>query len=101
MKIFEMIKYSKCPHCKKYGIKAFFKTSHGHNPILTCKYCGKKYSVNIALSIFMKIFIPIFLGLIFLYLRNKNISIPFWIIAIIAILAFMIFEYFAPLDEQN
>ena len=101
MNFLNYIRYSKCPNCKKHGIKAFFKTSHGHNPIVVCKYCQKKYTVNIALTIFMKIFLPVSLGLLFLCLRIKNIVIPFWIIAIVVIIAYKIFEYFAPLEEHN
>ena len=96
----QKIKYSKCPHCKQHGIKAFSKISHRHNPILTCKYCGKRFSVNIILSIFVKIAIPVFFGSITkLFFENLDEDILMLILYVACVLTLFLFEYFAPLEE--
>ena len=100
MKKSHKILYSKCPSCKKHGLKAFNKMAGMHNPILTCKYCGKKFSMNMALAIIVKIGIPVFVGIIAL-IFNNIIRIPFWIYCVIGIILLLLFEYFAPLEEQD
>ena len=95
----EKLKYSKCPNCHKNGIKAFGNIGYRYNPIVECKYCNKKYSVNIALSIFMKIIVPV-LTYVFTQIINQYLfKIPIWAMCIIAICGFFTFEYFAPLEE--
>ncbi len=82
MKKFENLFYSKCPKCKKHGIKAFNKMAGNHNPMLTCKYCGKKYSMNMALAIIVKVGIASVIGLIALFF-NKYIKLPFGYIVLL------------------
>lgn len=95
----EKFKYSKCPSCHKFGINAFGKIGHRYNPIVECKYCNKKYSVNIALSIFMKIIVPV-LTCVFAKIFNQYLfKIPIWAMCIIVICELLAFEYFAPLEE--
>lgn len=96
---FEKIKYNKCPACKKYGILAFSKISHGHNPVVKCKFCGKQYSVNVAYSIILKISIAVFLGVTALIFDKYLISLPIWFWIIMAIILYFVVEYFAPFEE--
>ena len=95
MKIWYKVLYCKCPNCKRYGLKAFNKMARMHNTILTCEYCGKKSSMNMALAIIAKICIPTFVGIFALIFNN----IPIWIYCAIGIILFELFEYFAPLEE--
>ncbi len=98
---FQKIKYSKCPICKKYGIFAFDKIGRRYNHILECNYCKKKFSVNIVVSIIMKILIPLFVGAIALIVNTYVTKVPFLIWAIITLVLWFIFEYFAPLSNAD
>ena len=94
----EKIKYSRCPSCKKHGIRAFFKSGK-YTYKLTCKYCSKRFKINIALNTFMNIFIAVFVGVVS-FVVNKYITIiPLWIWLSIAIILLLCFDYFAPLEE--
>lgn len=95
----EKIKYNKCPACKKYGLSAFSKISHGHNPVVKCKHCGKQYSVNVALSIVLKISIAAFWGVMALIFEKYLTPLSIWFWGIIAIISYFVFEYFAPFEE--
>ena len=97
---FKKIKYSKCPACKKHGIFAFNKIGHRYNRIVECHYCKKTFSVNIALSITMKIVIPLFVGIIALIVNTYIAKIPFLIWAIMILVLWFLFEYFAPLSSD-
>ena len=92
--------YSKCPNCKQHGIKAFNKMAGMHNPTLNCIYCGKKFRMNIALAIIIKISIPVFVGA-FGFFINDTIKIPLWIYCVITVILLFLFEYFAPIEEIN
>lgn len=100
MKKYNKLLYSKCPYCKQHGIKAFNKMAKMHNPTLICKYCGKKYSMNMALAIIIKIVIPALVGIVALFINNI-IKIPIWIYCAIGIILLLLFEYFAPLEDQD
>ena len=94
----EKIKYSKCPACQKYGIRAFFKSGR-YTYKLTCKYCAKKFKINIVLNTFINIFIAILVGWIAFVVDKYIISMPLWFWLGIAIVLLLGFEYFAPLEE--
>lgn len=94
----EKIKYSKCPSCKKYGIRSFFKSGK-YTYRLTCKYCKKKYKINIALNTFVNIFIAIFVGSIAWGVNKHIFPMPLWFWMGIAIILLLCFDYFAPLEE--
>ena len=94
----ERIKYSKCPNCGNYGIDAV-KTYTKYNPTLTCKYCGCKFIVNRAMTIFVYIIIVIATGSVGGYFKYNVFDIPSWLIAIIALFFIKIFDYFAPLTK--
>jgi hypothetical protein len=96
---FEKIKYSKCPGCKKHGIHSFKKIYRRHNSILTCKCCGGKFQVNFALSIIVKIIGAIVWGILASIFNKYIFFIPIWIWFLTFIVAFLLFEYFAPLEE--
>ena len=98
---FNKIKYSKCPACKKHGISAFNKIGYRYNPVVECHYCKKKFSVNIALSIIMKIVISIFVGAIAIIVDTYIVKVPLLIWAIIALILLFLFEYFAPLSDAD
>lgn len=92
------IKNSKCPHCKKYGLP-FYKTSYKYNPIIICKYCGKKFKVNRALSLTALILLAIFMG-VGIRIINENIfDIPMWVCYFLYVALWLAFQYFAPLEE--
>ena len=96
---FEKIKYSKCPSCKKHGIPAFRKIGHRYNPAVTCRYCGKEFSVNIVLSIFMKIAIGVLVGSIAFAVKTYLFEVPFLIWIILMLCLWFLCEYFVPLEE--
>ena len=96
---FEKIKYSKCPSCKKHGIPAFRKIGHRYNPAVTCRYCGKSFSVNIVLSIFMKIAIGLFVGGIAFAAKTYLFDVPLLIWTILMLFLWFLCEYFVPLEE--
>ena len=98
---FEKITHSKCPHCKKHGISAFFKTSYKHNPVIRCKYCGKKFKVNRAFSIIMILLIVLVVGISARIINENWFHIPLWLVCIIVILLFLISYYFAQLEDIN
>jgi len=100
MQKFRKIFYSKCPNCGEYGIKAFNKMLRRYNPILTCKYCSKKFKMNMALSIIFKCGIAALIA-IFAAIFNNVIKMPLWIYCVIAIILLLLFEYFAPLEESE
>ncbi len=92
----EKIKYSKCPACKKHGIRAFFKSGK-YTCKLTCKYCSKRFKINIALNTLVNIFVAILVGLIAFIVDQ----IPIWFLLIIALFLLLCFDYFAPLEELD
>ena len=96
--ILEKIKYSKCPACQKHGIRAFFKSGK-YTYKLTCKYCAKKFKINIALNTFINIFIATLVGLIAFVVNKYIILMPLWFWWGIAIILLLLFDYFAPLEE--
>lgn len=92
--------YSKCPHCKQHGI-SLFKTGYKYNPILTCKYCGKKFKVNRVLYLFVLLLWCIFLGISYRLKDQFWPNIPYWISWIYSVIPLLLFEYFAPLEEES
>ena len=94
----EQLKYSKCPSCKKHGIRAFSKSGR-YTYQLTCKYCSKKFKINSVLNYVVKIGIAISVGLLAAFVNEYIAPTPlwFWIPAIIVLL--LCFQYFAPLEE--
>ena len=94
----EKIKYSKCPSCKKHGIRAFFKSGK-HTYKLTCRYCSKRFKINIVLNTFVNIFIAIFVAVIALIVNKHIIPMPSWFWMGMAIILLLCFDYFAPLEE--
>ena len=96
----QKIKYSKCPSCKKYGIRAFFKSGR-YTYKLTCKYCKKKFKINIALNTLVTLTIAIVLASIFYYLKKNFVEIPLWVGGVFAAILLLIFDYFAPLEEMD
>lgn len=91
---------SKCPNCKKNGIE-FWKTGTRYNPKLTCKYCGKTYKVSWTVSfVFILVWASSMGGLLSLF-NNYVFKIPKWLCYVIALIPFLIFEYFAPLKEVD
>ena len=94
----EKIKYSKCPTCKKHGIRAFLKSGK-YTYKLTCKYCSKKFKVNIVLNTFVNILIAIFVGSMAFMINKYIVSMPLWLFMGIAIVLLLCFDYFAPLEE--
>lgn len=94
----EKIKYSKCPSCKRHGIRAFFKSGK-YTYKLTCRYCSKRFKINIALNTFVNIFIAIFVGSIAWVVNKHIIPMPLWFWMGMAIILLLCFDYFAPLEE--
>ena len=98
---FEKIKYSKCPNCKKHGIPAFSKLSRVYNPDVQCCYCKKIYSVNIALSKLVGISIAFLVGIIGNIFNKYVTPIPFFVWVLPIIFLYLLFEYYAPLEEAK
>ena len=94
----EQLKYSKCPSCKKHGIRAFSKSGR-YTYKLTCKHCSKKFKINSVLNVFAHIGIGIFVGLIAVFVNDYIIPVPLWFWGIVAIALLGCFQYFAPLEE--
>ena len=97
---FENIKYSKCPNCKKHGI-SFYKTGHKYNPIICCKFCGKKFRVNRALSMTVIVLLAVLGGVAFREIKEIYPSIPTWTCYALYSFLWLAFEYFAPLEEYE
>ena len=99
----EKFKYSKCPHCKKYGIGAFRGISHTTNYDQTCKYCGKIYVFNWALSFILKIIITAFFGgigfIINTYIKNVPIILLTVVLTILAVFSFYLIVRICPMEE--
>lgn len=98
MKISE-IASSKCPICKKYGLP-FYKTSYKYNPTITCKYCGKKFKVNRALSMITLISIAVLVVIGIRIIKENLFDIPGWVSYFMAFALWLAFQYFAPLEEE-
>ena len=94
----EKIKYSKCPSCKRHGIRAFFKSGK-YTYKLTCRYCSKRFKINIALNTFVNIFIAILVCSIAWVVDKHIIPMPLWFWIGIAAILLLCFDYFAPLEE--
>lgn len=94
----EKIKYSRCPACKQHGIKAFLKGGK-YTYKLTCKYCQKKFKINMVLNTFVNIFVAILVGTLALTVNKYIIPIPLWVWGAIAVIILLGFDYFAPLEE--
>jgi hypothetical protein len=94
----DKIKCSKCPSCQKHGITAFFKSGR-YTHKLTCKYCSKKFKINIALNTFVNIGVALSVGLIAVFVNDYIIPMPLWFWGIVAVVLLGCFQYFAPLEE--
>ena len=96
---FNKFKHSKCPNCGNYSLP-ISKIHKTHNPVFECPHCKKKYKVNRFISY-------IFSGVIFVLFFvvynffNSIINISVWIYYILCVIGFIIFEYFAPLEEVS
>lgn len=100
----ENVRYSKCPNCGKYGIPAWIKIGKRRNPTLTCIYCEQKYRVNSALSIIAVISIAAFWGLLAKSLEEHgfgNGGTTFYVIVIAALICFVMFDHFAPVEKLD
>lgn len=95
----EKLKYSKCPHCRKYGIKANRGIYRNHTFPIRCKHCGKFFQVNSALSFFNRV-TSILLPTIILFIIDKNLfHIHYAAIMVIAYLIYVICLRFYPMEE--
>ena len=98
----EKIKYSKCPHCKKYGISAFRGISRNTTFVETCKYCGRRYRVNPALAFILTIVIAAAVcGIYFIVDTFFSIHIPNWVLGLLVGLSFLFSERYWPVDEDK
>ena len=97
--MFEKITHSKCPNCKKHGLP-FYKTSYKYNPLITCKFCGKKFAVNRVLSMTFLIAMLVLLGFVFQKLQEW-FGVPNWICCVLGVGGWLLFQYFAPLKEHE
>ena len=95
----EKIKYSKCPHCKKYGIGAFRGIGIHLTYVETCRYCGKKFQVNWALAFILSASIPIIEGIICLIINTYIIKIPMWIAIILLMISYYLVVRVCPMEE--
>lgn len=91
---------SKCPCCKKYGLP-FYKTNYKYNPVVTCKFCGKKFKVNRALSLTVIILLAFSVVVGFKKVNDYIFNFPEWTIYFIGLALWHVFEYFAPLEEYE
>ena len=98
---FEKLKYSKCPHCKKYGISASRGISRASTYTVSCKYCGKKFRVNSALAFLLTIAIVFIYYSIYALLNILSINIPVLIIGILAGISVLFSERYWPMEEEK
>ena len=100
---FEKLKYSKCPHCKKYGIKALRGVGYNSNHEQTCLYCKKRYRMNWALSFLLKISILCFYGIMGLiihtYFSKISTELVVIILTLLAIASFYFIIRICPMEE--
>lgn len=94
------ITHSKCPYCKKYGLP-FYKTSYKYNPVITCKFCNKKFKVSRILSMTVLILGGVAVGTIFRKIDENWFDMPTWLWCSIGGFLWLIFQYFAPLKEYK
>ena len=98
---FEKLKYSKCPHCKKYGISASRGIQYHYTSVEICKYCGKKYRVNWALAFLLKCLFAFIYGGFFLIINTYIIQVPLWIIGISGAFLYLIIRRICPMEEEK
>lgn len=101
----EKIKYSKCPYCKRYGIKALRGIGLNSNYQVKCRYCNKKYRFNWALSFILKICLIVFWGVVGLvvnkHLKVSSMGLMAIVFGSIAIVSFCIIIRFCPIEEEK
>lgn len=91
--------HSKCPNCESYGLPVL-KMRTTYNPILECSHCKKKYKVNRFISL-ISLGAILVLGVVIYNFLNSIINIPVWVCYIVCVIGYIIFEYFAPLEEVS
>lgn len=96
---FNKFMHSKCPNCGNYGLPVL-KIRTTYNPILECPYCKKKYRINRFVSFISLGAILVLIVLIYNFL-NSIINIPAWVCYIVCFIGFILFQYFAPLEEVS
>lgn len=101
----EKLKYSKCPHCKKYGISALRGISRASTYTVTCKYCKRKYKMNWALSFIIKISILFFYGVIGFIINTCfskiSVELVVSILTLLAIISFCFIIRICPMEEEK
>ncbi len=91
--------HCKCPNCGNYGLPVL-KIRTTYNPILRCPYCKKKYRINRFVS-FISVGIILVLIVVIFNCLDYIINIPNWFYYFVCIIGFILFQYFAPLEEVS
>lgn len=108
---FENLFYSKCPHCRKHGIRAW-KTSVGRsaNRTVTCKYCKKKFYANVGWSTLATFLVLGGIGYLRIGVLDEPLAtLPGWlrglitvgVILFLALPIWYVLNYFLPLHEEE
>ena len=86
--------YSKCPHCKRHGITAFFKPYE-----LRCKYCGTLFRTNRYIFRILLVFVGLIVGALGYVIKNYVYDMPLGVLYIIAVIPILAALYFEPIYE--
>lgn len=97
--IIENIKYSKCPHCAKHGIRGFGKMTRVSKSVVSCRFCEKIFRVNTGVLLAVNILLPLLCAVAGVLFNRFCVQLPLgvWVALFLAIRAAA--EYFAPLEE--
>ena len=99
--ISEILKYSKCPCCKKRGIDAYPKKNRFRAFPLKCKYCKEIVEINGTLYWFNFVLSLIVLFIIEMMITVSLITVPWWAVFAAVMVILFLLEYFAPLKKRE
>ncbi|MCM1114818.1 MAG: hypothetical protein NC397_04905 [Clostridium sp.] len=97
MKLFKVLFYTKCPHCKEWGIRMIDKTPNkfGYSKC-SCKYCDSEFKVNPCW-----LYISAFVSIVVLLVIKMFIDLPIWIIAVLVCIILELIYRVIPLEEND
>ena len=99
--LWEKLKYSKCPCCKKYGIHAYPKKSGFRFHKLKCRFCKETVQINGPLYWFDFALTLIVMFIIEMMITVSLVVVPWWMMLISVLCAIFLTDYFAPLKKYT
>ena len=98
---FDVIRFSKCPDCKKHGIPGFSKFAHGHNKVVSCKHCGGRFITKISTSLSFYMISGGVMAILACLVNGFIYPVPLWVWGIVMFFSFFVFEYFSPMVKAE